>query len=170
MAVNFQATSKQQGDMFEDISVKVLTDAGFRIDAQRERIHDAGVEVDIIATNRHEISFYITCKGSYRGKRPGSKRTDTLKKAIAEAVMLNHQGWGPVLLLTSHKPTAGAGDAMMNNIDPEILFDVIEPMNDFKRLAWLAEADEAALRHDLQSRRTLFMTKRPQRGYGEWTG
>lgn len=165
---NFQATSKQQGDWFEQTSKQVLVDAGFRVDALRERIHDAGVEVDIIATNRHEISFYITCKGSYRGNRPGAKRTDTLKKAITDALMLHHQGWGPVLLLTSHKPSGGAGKAMVGNIDPEILFDIIDPIADFKRLEWLADANEYELRSDMYKRRTLFVAERPHKGFGSW--
>ncbi len=165
---SFQATGRQQGDWFEETSRRLLIDAGFRIDACHDRIADAGVEVDIIATNQHKISFYITCKGSYRGDRPGAKRTDTFKKAMAEALMLHHQGWGPVLLLTSHKPSTPSGKAMMDNVDPEIMFDIIDPIKDFKRLTWLAAADESALRNDLQQRQTLFRTARPHRGFSQW--
>jgi hypothetical protein len=90
----FQAMGKKQGDWFEESSRRVLEDVGFTIDAQRAVIADAGVEVDIIATNRQQISFYFTCKGSWRGRRPGARRTDTFKKAVAEALMLHAQGWG----------------------------------------------------------------------------
>lgn len=161
----FQAVGKQQGDWFEESSRRVLEDVGFSIDARRELIADAGVEVDIIATNRHQISFYFTCKGSWRGARPGARRTDTFKKAVAEALMLHSQGWGPVVLLTSHKPDTPAGRAMLANVDPEIMFDVIEPFKEARRLAWLATATEQQLRQDLQQRRSLFQIARPHRGF-----
>lgn len=175
---NFQATGKVQGDWFEQTSQQILSDVGFTIDAIRERIEDAGVEVDIIATNQHAISFYITCKGSWRGDRPGARRTDTFKKAYSEAAMLHAQGWGPVLLLTSHKPDTKSGLAMLGNVDPEIMFDVIDPVKDAKRLQWLANASEAELRADLQRRRSLFVVARPSRGFTtyppkdcqSWTG
>lgn len=161
----FQAVGKQQGDWFEESSRRVLEDVGFSIDARRVLIADAGVEVDIIATNRHQISFYFTCKGSWRGARPGARRTDTFKKAVAEALMLHSQGWGPVVLLTSHKPDTPAGRAMLANVDPEIMFDVIEPFKEARRLAWLATATEQQLRQDLQQRRSLFQIARPHRGF-----
>jgi hypothetical protein len=161
----FQAAGKQQGDWFEESSQRVLEDVGFSIDARRVLIADAGVEVDIIATNRQQISFYFTCKGSWRGARPGARRTDTFKKAVAEALMLHSQGWGPVVLLTSHKPDTPAGRAMLANVDPEIMFDVIEPFKEARRLAWLATASEQKLRQDLQQRRSLFQIARPHRGF-----
>lgn len=161
----FQAVGKQQGDWFEESSRRVLEDVGFSIDARRVLIADAGVEVDIIATNRQQISFYFTCKGSWRGARPGARRTDTFKKAVAEALMLHSQGWGPVVLLTSHKPDTPTGRAMLANVDPEIMFDVIEPFKEARRLAWLATASEPQLRQDLQQRRSLFQIARPHRGF-----
>jgi hypothetical protein len=75
---NFQSSSRQQGEWFEATCRQVLEAAGFTVDAVHQAIDDAGVEVDIIATNQHAISFFITCKGSYRGRRPGVRRTDTL--------------------------------------------------------------------------------------------
>lgn len=161
----FQAMGKKQGDWFEESSRRVLEDVGFTIDARRAVIADAGVEVDIIATNRQQISFYFTCKGSWRGRRPGARRTDTFKKAVAEALMLHAQGWGPVVLLTSHKPDTPAGRAMLANVDPEIMFDVIDPIQEAKRLQWLAAATEQELRQDLQQRRSLFRVARPHRGF-----
>jgi hypothetical protein len=79
--------------------------------------------------------------------------------------MLHSQGWGPVVLLTSHKPDTPAGRAMLANVDPEIMFDVIEPFKEARRLAWLATASEPQLRQDLQQRRSLFQIARPHRGF-----
>jgi hypothetical protein len=166
MVRNYQAAGREQGDLFEEMSAQALSLAGFTIDARRERFGDAGIEVDIIATNEAGISFYITCKGSWQGSRPGCERTDTLKKALAEAMLLHQHGWGPVLLLTSHRPTTPSGTAMLQSIDPEILFDAVNPLTDGKRLRWLAQATEADLARDLNARRNLFTTR--QRGYGRW--
>lgn len=166
---NFQAAAAQQGEWFEDTCIQVLEASDFTITARLVYFWDAGVEVDIIANSRQEIAFYITCKGSYRGDRPGCRRTDTLKKAVGDACALHEQGWGPVLLLTSHLPNTPSGIAMLRSVAPEFLFDAIEPLNDSRRLRWLAHATEAQLRADLAQRRTLF-TGRPPRGYGPWPG
>ena len=166
--MNFQAASRRQGLWFEELCRAILIDCGFTIDGEHVDFTDAGVEVDLIATNRHAISFYITCKGSYRGRRPGVQRTDTLKKAIAEAQALHAQGWGPILLLTSHLPNTHSGRALLASVDPEVLFDAIDPLHNARRLRWLAGADEATLRRDLDARRSLFTLAKPPRGYTVW--
>ncbi len=166
--MNFQAASRTQGLWFEDLCRAILVDCGFTIDGEHVDFTDAGVEVDLIATNRHAISFYITCKGSYRGQRPGVQRTDTLKKALAEAQALHAQGWGPILLLTSHLPNTRSGRELLAGVDPEVLFDAIDPLHNSRRLRWIARADEAALRRDLDERRSLFTMAKPSRGYAVW--
>ena len=168
--MHYQASSRRQGAWFEDTCRQILEAAGFTIDGVRQFFPDAGVEVDLIATNLHAISFYITCKGSYRGDRPGARRTDTLKKAIAEAYALHQQGWGPVLLLTSHLPNTRSGRALLASVDPEVLFDTINPLASDRRLRFLASADEARLREDLAARRSLFTMPKPARGYLAWAG
>gem|GEM_PF-1277961 len=168
--MNYQAASRKQGIWFENLCRAILIDCGFRIDGEQVDFAEAGVEVDLIATNRYDISFYITCKGSYRGVRPGVQRTDTLKKALAEAQALHTQGWSPILLLTSHLPNTRTGRELLASVDPEVLFDAIDPLHNARRLRWLAQADEAALRRDLDSRRSLFTLSKPARGYAVWPG
>jgi len=168
--VNFQAASRSQGIWFENLCRAILIDCGFTIAGEHVDFAEAGVEVDLIATNRHDISFYITCKGSYRGIRPGVQRTDTLKKALAEAQALHTQGWSPILLLTSHLPNTRSGRELLASVDPEVLFDAIDPLHNARRLRWLAQADEEALRRDLDGRRSLFTMTRPARGYAVWPG
>jgi len=155
---NFQAQAKEQGDWFEDACIRTLQAAGFDVVDQRVRFKDAGVEVDIIVTGKADISFYITCKGSYQGSRPGCERTDTLKKAIAEAYALHECGWGPVLLLTSHLPTTESGIAMLQATSPDVLYEAIEPLSKhgIKRLQWLNQASEDELRSFLTRRMMLF--------------
>ena len=168
--MNFQAVSRAQGLWFENLCRAILIDCGFIIAGEHVDFAEAGVEADLIATNRHDISFYITCKGSYRGLRPGVQRTDTLKKALAEAQALHGQGWSPVLLLTSHLPNTRTGRELLASVDPEVLFDAIDPLHNARRLRWLAGADEEALRRDLEGRRSLFTVAKPPRGYAAWPG
>jgi hypothetical protein len=167
---NFQSSSRQQGDWFEATCRQILEAAGFTVDAVHEVIDDAGVEVDIIATDQHTISFFITCKGSYRGRRPGTRRTDTLKKAIAEAYALHQRGWGPVLLLTSHLPDTPTGRALLETVDPDVLYDAISVLEGERRLRWLAEADERQLVADLDRRKSLFTSGKPPAPYRAWPG
>ena len=54
---------------------------------------------------------------------------------------------------------------MLANVDPEIMFDVIDPIQEAKRLQLLAAATEQELRQDLQQRRSLFRIARPHRGF-----
>ncbi len=166
--MNYQSSSSRQGAWFEATCRQILEAAGFAVAAVHQRIADAGVEVDLIGTNRHEISFFFTCKGSYRGRRPGVRRTDTLKKAIAEAYALHQQGWGPVVLLTSHLPNTAGGRTLLASVDPAVLFDAIELPANGARLEWLAHAPEDELRRDLAARRSLFNAGKPARGYSAW--
>jgi len=102
-------------------------------------------------TNRHDIAFYISCKGSMRGERPGLMRTDTLKKALGEATILDLSMNNPLIVMTSHTPVDGAGKDMLSIIPRRLFFDVIIPWQDGKRLAWLYEANEQALEEDMHN-------------------
>jgi hypothetical protein len=84
-----------------------------------------GVEVDQVATNRHGASILFEFKGSTQGKRPGMMRTDTTKKALANAFLLNRIGLGPLVILTSHKPKPGTASEAMIKGAGEAVADVI---------------------------------------------
>ena len=144
---NYQAIATKQGYLVEDIADIRFGDAGFEIADKRVQLES--VEIDRIYTNKHGISFFTTIKGSFRGDRPGCIRTDTLKKAIAEALFIKLEGWGPVLLATSHVPQKGRGAKMLEIIDREILFGVVDLFNGREYLEWLANATEEELRNDL---------------------
>lgn len=158
---NFQAAAGAQGRLFEATCQMVLQQAGFVLAETHLFIAEAGVNVDFIAHNADEVAFYITCKGSYQGERPGAKRTDTLKKAIAESYALHAQGFGPILLLTSHLPDTPSGLALLASVDPDVLFDAIDATHGLKRLQWLARASETQLRADVQRRHTRYLLARP---------
>jgi hypothetical protein len=154
--IAFQQAASQQGRHFEESCVMALRYAGFEIVEYRAKLDSIGVEVDFIVTSQKDISFYCTAKGSMRGERPGSKRTDTLKKALCDAFLLEQEGLSPVLLLTSHIPERGSGLAMLNSMRRDVLFDVLSPWAHGQRLAWLAKASDAELDADL---RRLSMAK-----------
>ena len=81
----FQAESKKSGDHFEDIVMSKLIDKGYSSIQKNVFISDAGVEVDFFADGH-----YIEAKGGNNGdkKRPGAKRTDSVKKAIANGALI----------------------------------------------------------------------------------
>ena len=58
--------------------------------------------------------MWFEYKGSVQGTRPGLRRTDTLKKAIANGALLRSlTDPAPYVVVTSHLPEAGAGAAML---------------------------------------------------------
>lgn len=115
---DFQTRSVVDGRRFEEAVEAVLRFAGWTIAERRAVVH--GVEVDLIAHHpQTRDAWLIECKGSRDGRRPGLKRTDTVKKAIASAALLRHRGESrPFLLVTSHLPTSGRGlDDVADAID-----------------------------------------------------
>lgn len=82
--MTFQAESKKSGDHFEDVVMSELQGIYQRIQ-KNVYLPDVGVEVDFVADG-----YYIEAKGGYDGdkKRPGAKRTDSVKKAIANGSLI----------------------------------------------------------------------------------
>ena len=86
--MNFQSESKKSGDAFEDIVLADLIARGFSEIQKNVYMIGTGCEVDYLAKgDRYE---YIECKGGLEGekKRPGAKRTDNVKKAIANGCLI----------------------------------------------------------------------------------
>lgn len=103
VTVAFQAAASQQGRNFEDVVESVLTFFGWRIVDRHAVVF--GVEVDIIADDPNGIEWWIECKGSHRGARPGARRGDTVKKAVGVAWYLSTcTPRCPYMLVTSHLP------------------------------------------------------------------
>jgi hypothetical protein len=87
--INFQSESKRSGDEFES---KVLTDLsrfGCTDITKNVLIAETGCEVDF-AYDFRGVQVYVEAKGGLQGegKRPGAKRTDNVKKAIANAALI----------------------------------------------------------------------------------
>jgi hypothetical protein len=123
---SFQSESKKSGDHFEDIVMSELIENGYEHIQKNVYIPDAGVEVDFLA----DSNYYIEAKGGYEGdkKRPGAKRTDSVKKAIANGALIkatvpnaNYK------VYFSSKPTIGSSSDIMIKVALEygIIDDVI---------------------------------------------
>ena len=87
--MNFQSESKKSGDAFEGIVFDDLLQKNFKTIWEDVEIPDTGCEVDFIAQS-WQFTEYIEAKGGIEGekKRPGAKRTDNVKKAIANGALI----------------------------------------------------------------------------------
>ena len=86
LIINFQSESKKSGDEFEEKVYSDLVARGFNLIQSSVYIPGTGCEVDFIADGLE----YVEAKGGNEGKkkRPGAKRTDNVKKAIANAALI----------------------------------------------------------------------------------
>jgi len=154
----FQAASSEQGEMFHSQCLVALKYAGFDIEKSRYRVASVGIEVDIVASNKHGITMFFECKGSIRksgNDRPGLERTDSIKKAIANAYLFSlsdeYETCSPLIILASHLSSDGAGIAMLNAVPRNVILDVINPNEHGDRLQWLAGADSDDLESDMET-------------------
>lgn len=89
---NFQAESTISGDDFEDKVYIDLSRSGHKDVARHVIIPEVGVEADFAYMIRN-TQVYVEAKGGFqgKGKRPGAKRTDNVKKAIANAALVKSE-------------------------------------------------------------------------------
>jgi hypothetical protein len=89
--VNFQSESKKTGDAFEELVYTDLVSRGYSDIQPNVYIEGAGCEIDFLAYDHpwNKIE-YVEAKGGLdgNGKRPGAKRTDNVKKAIANGSLI----------------------------------------------------------------------------------
>lgn len=113
----FQSSSSQQGGIYERRVVEQLRLNGFRVEAEHRLFASVGVNVDIVAATPTGVVFVGECKATLiEGKqRPGLRRTDSVKKAIADAwAMSLHVPRYPYVLFTNVEPDAGSGLTMLD--------------------------------------------------------
>lgn len=125
MENNFQAESSFSGGEFEDLVYEDLINRGFTEIQQDVHMVGSGCEVDFIANSLE----FVECKGGRKGlgKRPGAKRTDNVKKAIANAALIKvHYPNIYYVTYFSAKPKVGSySEEMINTaIDSGIIDEV----------------------------------------------
>ncbi len=112
-ARSFQASAGIQGRQFAEQCDTLLSHLGFTLRGRRI-LTEIGVEVDQEAVSPRGQMVWFEYKGSVQGTRPGLRRTDTLKKAIANGALIRSlPDLVPYVVITSHLPEAGAGAAML---------------------------------------------------------
>ncbi|MCU1499656.1 MAG: hypothetical protein JWM47_3609 [Acidimicrobiales bacterium] len=110
---SFQASAGIQGRQFAEQCDTLLTHLGFVLRGRRV-LGEVGVEIDQEAVSPTGTVVWFEYKGSVQGHRPGLRRTDTLKKAIANGALLRGLADpAPYVVITSHLPEAGSGAAML---------------------------------------------------------
>jgi hypothetical protein len=88
---NFQSESKKTGDAFEELVYADLVSRGYSDIQPNVYIEGAGCEIDFLASDHPWDKIeYVEAKGGLdgNGKRPGAKRTDNVKKAIANGSLI----------------------------------------------------------------------------------
>lgn len=110
---SFQASAGIQGRQFAEQCDTLLGHLGYDLHGRRV-LREIGVEIDQEATSPGGRLVWFEYKGSVQGHRPGLRRTDTLKKAIANGALLRSLADpAPYVVITSHLPEAGSGAAML---------------------------------------------------------
>lgn len=112
-APSFQASAGIQGRQFAEQCDTLLRHLGYDLHGRRV-LTEVGVEIDQEAVSPTGVVVWFEYKGSVQGHRPGLRRTDTLKKAVANGALLRaHPDPAPYVVITSHLPEAGSGAAML---------------------------------------------------------
>lgn len=112
-ARSFQASAGIQGRQFAEQCDTLLTHLGYELKGRRV-LAEVGVEIDQEAVSPSGRLVWFEYKGSVQGNRPGLRRTDTLKKAIANGALLRSLADpAPYVVITSHLPESGSGAAML---------------------------------------------------------
>jgi hypothetical protein len=128
----FQSMASTQGRDFETTVETSLKICGWHIIESHAVV--AGVEIDIVADDPEGVRWWIECKGSWRGTSPGSKRGDTVKKAVGVAWYLSLlPDRLPYMLVTSHMPTPGTvGGRLLQAAQEHGLFQRVMTLSLFK--------------------------------------
>lgn len=142
---DFQRRATEQGQQFDEQCRLMLKAVGFKdVSSRPFQVRDIGIEIDAQGVTSTGVPLWFEFKGSWFGRRPGLIRTDTVKKALADALLvyLADQPYPAVVILTSHLPDPGSSGARMLNVATSsgALLDVIclNHPPDMDRLSQLA--------------------------------
>lgn len=113
-ARSFQASAGIQGRQFAEQCDTLLGHLGYELRGRRV-LTEVGVEIDQEAVAPDGTVVWFEYKGSIQGNRPGLRRTDTVKKAIANGALLRAlDDPCPYVVITSHLPGGGSAAAMLD--------------------------------------------------------
>ena len=140
VAAPFQGRGPREGAEFDEIALGYLEQAGATILQRGGKV--VGVSIDAVVRGRNGKVFCVLAHGNIDdGKRPGLRRTDTVRKAGDTAFLLAEDPHSPPLLvLTSHLPVHGGRSrqaALLLSRHRRVIFDVVATTGDlagFQRL------------------------------------
>jgi len=128
--LSFQHDAGAQGRKFEQAVETLFLIDGFIIKERRWKHPVCNVEIDHVVWRDDVGDVWVECKGSWLSAsgRNGLRRTDTLKKAIANAALLEMvEERRPYWLVTSHLPPIGStGDSWLRMVVGALFDRVIE--------------------------------------------
>ena len=146
---HFQALAVAEGKKSQDIAVRLLTDAGFRV-IDSKSVHPSGIiEFDYRVTGVDGAQWWVDVNGGFTTSRPGLQRTEAVWKLLGRVHVhtLSGDGATPVLVLTSNLPKRGSpGDKALRQSGTASIFDVIEMYDPagLERLAHYAADPDAS--------------------------
>jgi DNA modification methylase len=123
----YQARAVHEGKKVTDVAARVLTEAGFTVNASRKRSSDLlDFECQVDNADR-SARWWVDVVGAFTTSRPGLQRTDVVWKLLGRVNVVNAAPGDPVLVLTPSAPKRGsAGDRAIRAVGPRTIFDVIE--------------------------------------------
>ena len=99
----------------------LLTAQGHQVSKKPFPVSALGIEIDAEVVAQSGATYWAEFKGSWQGKRPGLQRTDTVKKALANAFLVSTAPtqYPPVIILTSHLPVSGSSGTGCSQLQPQ---------------------------------------------------
>ena len=123
------------------LAVELLESAGFTITARDTRVRGTGVTVPFLATDTTGEPWFFDLAGPATSHHGGMLRTEVVWRTLGRAAALRDaRGDRPLVVLTTHRPRSGDGDAALRAAGPDTVFDVIELLDpeDRRRLSQYA--------------------------------
>lgn len=124
-----QARARAASEEFKPQAHKWMQEAGAKIVRGRHKVGSYEVEAEIVGPNRRRLLVLVHGVPD-DGQRAGLRRTDTIKKAGFDAIMIRRLQNLPVLLITSHLPETGVAKSMLADCSDDI-FDLFATNGDF---------------------------------------
>ncbi len=116
------------GPTAQRLAEQILSDSGFTVTAQHQRIRGTGVSVDIVATDADGASWYFDVAGPFTSRRGGMHRMETVWRALGRAVAVRRSlGDSPFVILTTalpHRPSDA--DSALRAAGPNAFFDAVD--------------------------------------------
>lgn len=133
---NFQRSSSEQGRAFEDAVRGVILITGSEILEDGWTDPVTKEQVDVVARTPGGITFWVEAKGSWKGKTKGLERTDTSKKAVANAWHFKFKHGSnrpPYILVTTNLPKpGGVGELEIKHALEDDLFTAVITVDDLR--------------------------------------